>query len=201
MPSAPVGIGGHSEAVDSPAATIISTLMADDTRPVVFNAATNTLVDFLRPSETPAEALVRLAEYGTCLTILPFEQAWQRHEAAAKTEPLEITSAHWHDMLGVLPPVAWKNDHHGESFKLSERTTGSITAIYVQIDGRYFVFGDSIFTPHAACCQRVRNSPAFDGPSVSSLSDFGRETVFSPCLLRVKTESCQRASACKRRQL
>jgi hypothetical protein len=56
-------------------------------------------------------------------------------------------------MLGVLPPVGWRNDGPAESFKLSERTSGSITGIYVRIGDRYFTFKDGITLAHAECCE------------------------------------------------
>ena len=132
-----------------------------DTTPTVYNPDTHSVVDFVKSSETERDALARLAEYGPNLIVLPLAEAWQRHEDAAKTEPTEITEAHWHEMLNVLPPVAWTRDSNGESFKMSERTTGAITAIYVALNGRHFTFSDDIRMPHKECCARVFHSPAY----------------------------------------
>lgn len=58
-------------------------------------------------------------------------------------------------MLGVLPPVASKRDSGGESFKISELTAGTITAIFVRVHARYFEFSDTITLPHKECVARV----------------------------------------------
>ncbi len=120
------------------------------------------LIDTCLPGQDSAEAkLARHAtHYGTDLIILPFAEAWQRHETAAKSEPEEISSEQWHYALNVLPPVSW-HDGFGESFKISERTTGSITSIYVRLNDRHFTFSDDIRTPHDKCCKRVFHSPAY----------------------------------------
>lgn len=85
----------------------------------------------------------------------------QRYENQFKTEPKEITRETFTEMLGMLPPVSWHHDIHGESFKMSERQAGLITAIYVRLGERFFEFHDDIRTPHAECCKRVAQSPAF----------------------------------------
>jgi hypothetical protein len=87
------------------------------------------------------------------------------HDAASRTDPEEIALSTFDDMLGVLPPVGWRNDGPAESFKLSERTSGSITGIYVRVGDRYFTFKDSITLPHAECCERVRQSKIFHEPA------------------------------------
>lgn len=129
--------------------------------PVVFCTATGRIIDYVRKGEEPAAAIARLAEYGTSLTVLPVAIAWQRHQDAFKTEPVEISPADFDYALNVLPPVRWIKDGHGESFKMSERLTGAITAIYVQLSGRCFTFNDDIRTPHEECCERVRTSKAY----------------------------------------
>ncbi|MEQ1696164.1 MAG: hypothetical protein ABL901_10045 [Hyphomicrobiaceae bacterium] len=138
--------------------------MTADNRPCVFNTRTNSVIDYLHKGESNEAALVRLAEYGPDLVVLPIDDAWQRHEDAAKSPPVEITEERWHEMLNVLPPVAWHRTSDGESFKISERTTGLITAIFVQLNGRFFEFSDSIRTPHQECCKRVFESEAYNKP-------------------------------------
>jgi hypothetical protein len=54
----------------------------------------------------------------------------------------------------------------GESFKISERLSGVITAIYVSIGQRYFTFNDDIRLPHRECCQRVLASAAYAEPKL-----------------------------------
>jgi len=132
-----------------------------DTTPTVFCTRTQRLIDAVHPGETAATALSRLAAYGPDLTVLPLAEASARHEQAFKTEPTEITEAEWHAALNVLPPVAWRNTAAGESFKMSERTTGAVTAIYVRINARHFTFTDDIRLPHADCVARVLQSQAY----------------------------------------
>jgi hypothetical protein len=132
-----------------------------DTRPVAYCTATHRLIDFLRPDETEEAACVRLAAYSTSLAVLAFDDAWRRHENAARTEPILITEHAWHEALNVLPPVDWRNTACGESFKLAEHTTGAITAIYVRINDRHFMLRDDVRTPHAECCRRVAQSRAY----------------------------------------
>ena len=140
--------------------------MARDTTPTICCTRTNRLIDTCLPGQDgPEVKLARHREhYGSDLVILPFDDAWERHETAAKTEPAEITEDAWHYALNVLPPVGWRNDANGESFKMSERNTGAITCIYVRINDRHFSFADDIRTPHAECCRRVAHSKAFTNP-------------------------------------
>lgn len=133
----------------------------DGTTPTAYCPRTHRVIDFVKPGESNEAALSRLAEYGPDLVILPLDEAWARHEAAFKSEPVEIAEADWSYALNVLPPVRWTRDGFGESFKMSERLTGAVTAIYVQLNGRFFSFNDDIRTPHAECCRRVFYSPAY----------------------------------------
>ncbi|MCB1550277.1 MAG: DUF1419 domain-containing protein [Hyphomicrobiaceae bacterium] len=144
-------------------------MILTDSTPTVFCTRTHRLIDTIRLGETAQTALSRLEAYGPDLTILPFQEACERHEAAYKTEPMEISEAYWHEALNVLPPVAWHNTAAGESFKMSERTTGAVTAIYVRINARHFTLSDDIRTPHAECVSRVLQSKAYrDGPEADN---------------------------------
>lgn len=138
--------------------------MTSDTRPVVFCTATNRVIDLLRRGETPETAIQRLAEYGTALTVLPLDEAADRYEATFKSGPVEITEARFMEMLEVLPPHDWRNTGDAESFKLIERTAGSITGIYARVGRRYFHLSDSITTPHADIIARIRDSDASRSP-------------------------------------
>lgn len=136
--------------------------ITDDT-PTIYCTKSNRIIDTCLPGQDDADT--KLARhnltYGPDLIVVPFSEAWDRHEAAAKTEPEEITLDTWNYALNVLPPVSWKNDGGSESFKISERLTGAITAIYVRLGERYFTFNDDIRTPHAECCRRVFHSQAY----------------------------------------
>src|SRR5215831_3215259 len=69
-----------------------------------------------------------------------FDLIYQQAEEACKTEPIEITEAEFIRALGILPPVGWDGAKGVESFKMSERFYGMITAIYAHVGDRYFTF-------------------------------------------------------------
>lgn len=106
-----------------------------DTTPTIYCTRTHRIIDTCMPGQdSPEIKLTRhMANYGPDLVIVGFDDAYDRMQAAAKTEPVEITPDKWDYALGVLPPVAWKNSGGGESFKISERLVGAITAIYVRL--------------------------------------------------------------------
>jgi len=129
----------------------------------IFCTRTNRLIDTVLPGQpSAAEKLAKhMATYGPDLITLPFDEAYKRYEDGFKSAPEEITEDQWHEMLCVLPPMAWKHDSNGESFKMCEMTAGDITSIFVHLNGRYFTFADSARTPHAECCKRVVESAAY----------------------------------------
>ena len=128
----------------------------------VFCTATNRLIDFIPDNSDGSATIARFVpEYGSALIILPVVDAWQRHENSCKSEPVEITRDRFHEMLNILPPVAWNyNDPSFESFKMSERTTGSITAIFVRIHDRYFAFSNTCTLP-TACALHAFSKNSF----------------------------------------
>ena len=124
---------------------------------VVYCTASNRIIDLIRKSEHHADAIARLeGDYGAELVALPFEAAEARHEAAFKSEPIRITEVQWWEALEVLPPKHWHHTGASESFKSIEHLTGSITAIYVAVDGEYFTFNDTAALSHSDCVARVR---------------------------------------------
>lgn len=127
----------------------------------IFCPATNRIIDVIPAgSDGSAWFATHGDKYGTGLVVLDIDEAQKRYEDSFRSDPVEITEEKWHDMLGCLPPVAWKRDTSGESFKMSERMAGSITGIYVRLGNRYFQFYDSIRLPHAECLARVALSKA-----------------------------------------
>ena len=122
----------------------------------IFCTTTKRLIDFVPDGNDGADLIAKFTpEYGATLVVMSTDDAWQLFENNFKRPPVEISEHRWDEMLGVLPPVAWKTDPTGESFKISERTAGSITAIFVRIGDRYFEFSDSIGLPHRVCVNRV----------------------------------------------
>lgn len=124
-------------------------------RNAIFCRDTNRIIDTVPAgSDGTAWFAKHGTTYGRNLVVIPFDEAHKRYEESFKTEPVEITEAKWHEMLCVLPPVAWKRDPSGESFKMSERMAGSITGIYVRLGDRYFQFYDDIRLSHPECVAR-----------------------------------------------
>lgn len=71
-----------------------------------------------------------------------------------KSPPVEVTRERFGYMLEVLPPVSWTRRPGEETFKMSERTYGNVTAIFCRIGDRYFELADSIRTPHDEIVRR-----------------------------------------------
>lgn len=69
----------------------------------------------------------------------------------------EIDADLFEQQLEVLPPEDWQVDSFGESFKLAEHLSGSITHIYARVGRRYFAMTDDAATPHAEIMARVLN--------------------------------------------
>jgi hypothetical protein len=65
-----------------------------------------------------------------------------------RSPPQPISEERFREMLEVLPPQGWHSGDGAESFKLCERTSGSITAIFCRIGDRYFEMQDSFTLPH-----------------------------------------------------
>ena len=130
----------------------------------VFCTSTNRVIDFIPDDSDGAAAVIKFKpQYGDALIILPFDEAWSRYENQFKCEPVEITDERWHEMLGVLPPVAWKSDSNGESFKISERTAvraGDPLPLGTQETGGGVNF--AIFSRYAS---RVRRRRVAGGPT------------------------------------
>ena len=73
-----------------------------------------------------------------------------------RSKPVRITEERFCEMLDVLPPEGWIRRDGCESFKLCERTSGNITAIFARIGADYFEMQDSIFTKHDAIIAACR---------------------------------------------
>ena len=76
-----------------------------------------------------------------------FSEVVDQQDAYWITDPQEITEERWYEMLEVLPPVRWEAGDGYETFMLSERTSGNITAIFCRIGERRFEFQGSVFMP------------------------------------------------------
>lgn len=89
--------------------------------------------------------------------MISIDEAITRTDAAFRHPPTRVTRERYLQMLEVLPPVDWRGiGSTAESFKLSERTCGNITAIFCRIGESYWELQDDITLPHAEIVARVR---------------------------------------------
>ena len=88
-----------------------------------------------------------------------YVEASRQIEAAAvtkfKRDVTEIDQDKFWYALEVLPPVGWTTHRAVESFRMSERTWGTLTNIYARLGERYFVLTDDITLPAADIAARV----------------------------------------------
>lgn len=127
----------------------------------IFDPAKNQIIDVIPADSDGSAWFAKHGDaYGTGLVVLPAREAQRRYEDGFKSEPVSITPEQWEQALGCLPPVAWKRDGSGESFKMSERMAGCVTGIYVRIGERHFQFYDDIRLPHHECLARCVLSKA-----------------------------------------
>lgn len=90
-----------------------------------------------------------------------FQRVYEKVEASYRTRPIEITKAQFIYALEVLPPVGWRTARGVESFKISERYYGQMTAIYARVGRRYFTFRDTITLTAEKIADIIGNSNAF----------------------------------------
>ena len=79
-----------------------------------------------------------------------------RADDSYRTKPARCTQEAFWYALEVLPPEDWTRAGNAESFKMSERTSGSITRIYAQIGEECWTFEDSFTLTHAEIMQRIQ---------------------------------------------
>jgi hypothetical protein len=90
-----------------------------------------------------------------------FDAIHAQAEESSKSLPIEISEKDFLYGLSVLPPVGWKTARGVESFKISERLYGNVTAIYARVGERYFTFNDLITLPAEEIAERMISSAAF----------------------------------------
>jgi len=113
-----------------------------------------------------------------------FEVIHAQAEESSKTLPVEITEKEFLYALSVLPPVGWRTARGVESFKISERLYGNVTAIYARIGNRYFTFSDLITLTAEEIANRINDSAAFKREPMEfmTLEEFRalNQTFYSP---------------------
>jgi len=133
--------------------------------PVVLCTRTNRIIDFVQAYGSASSALSTLMpEYGPDLVVLDFHAAYKRYEDGFRSGPVAVSRERYWEMLEILPPVGFTNRGEEETFKMSERTAGNITAIFARIGDRHFEMADSLFMKHADIIAAVRGAEAFKTP-------------------------------------
>lgn len=92
--------------------------------------------------------------------ITTYLEATAQIEAGCKTEPRQIDVGDFDYGLNVLPPVQWVHRDDSESFKMSERTNGLVTAIYARVGNTYWKFEDICTMSHIEIIAKVRKAMA-----------------------------------------
>lgn len=95
------------------------------------------------------------AEYGADTIIMDLDAAHEAACARAVQEPREIDEERFMYLLEVLPPMRWERRHDCESFRMSEFTTGDVTAAVVRRGNRYFCWDDRISMKHDAIMAKL----------------------------------------------
>jgi Protein of unknown function (DUF1419) len=70
--------------------------------------------------------------------------------------PAEITEDRFDEMLNVLPPMKWRQEHGSESFMISEALTMDIRSIFCRIGDRCFEMADRQSLTHQEICDECR---------------------------------------------
>lgn len=93
-------------------------------------------------------------QYGK-LELISLDEAVNRVETRACTDPVEVEREEWDEALNVLPPLLWRNDGHTESFRCVEATVGTVHSTYVRVGNRYFAMQRPIREDHVDLVARV----------------------------------------------
>ena len=99
-----------------------------------------------------------------------FDVIYEQKINSYKSDPVEITEAEFIRALEILPPVGWTTAKGVESFKMSERLSGMITAIYARVGKRYFSFNDTITLKADEIADRIGSSDAFKRKPLKQIS-------------------------------
>lgn len=70
------------------------------------------------------------------------EKLFDDHEKSLITDPIEITSERFFDLLEVLPPARWGHTSSVEHFHIIERITGNLVTWCAKYQGKCFSFDD-----------------------------------------------------------
>lgn len=100
------------------------------------------VLDNVNPEATPEQVEARRSQlelnYGnehTDVLIGEADDIYQKYVDQFRTPLEQIDRERWEEMLNVLPPLKWRHKGTGQSFMLSEFTSGNITLICIKHKG------------------------------------------------------------------
>jgi len=132
--------------------------ITDDTM-VYYSARSANIIDLVCPDGLSAYSRETEAEVRECYpdaVRITLGEAVERKAKAFKHPASYTTAEVFNEMLNILPPLSWKRTVDGESFKMCEMTSGTVTQIYARIGDRYFTLADDVSTPHAEILRRCK---------------------------------------------
>lgn len=128
---------------------------------VFFSASLPGIIDFVMEngrSHITGEDLAAIRSRYPDAEIIAFDEAVRQRDDIFKEEPIRISKEKFIEMLEVLPPLHWRSSGNSESFKLSEFTCGSITAICCRIGDEYWQLKDHYSLSHEIIVDRCRRA-------------------------------------------
>mgnify|MGYP001439522548 CR=1 FL=1 len=132
---------------------------------VFYSESENCIIDTCQDSIPPRSdinnnTLEEIRQSSPDAQYMKFERACQMMDEKNKLPVSEITEENFWNMLKIIPPMDWKQSNDHESFKMSERYSGTITNIYARIKNRYFTLQDSEFLKHDEIIKRCEQYKA-----------------------------------------
>jgi hypothetical protein len=90
--------------------------------------------------------------------MIDYKEAVEQIENRCKTEPRQINAEDYYYALEVFPLEQRTSGGDFETFKMSQRTNGRVTAIYARIGNSYWMFQDVYSLNHLEIIARVRTA-------------------------------------------
>ena len=111
---------------------------------VFFQRSSNSIIDTCTNENPPRsyiqyETLEEINKRYPGTEYIKFEAAIKIKDDANRKPVSEITKKLFWEMLEVLPPVKWTQSGNSESFKMSERWSGCITAFMHELMNNIFI--------------------------------------------------------------
>lgn len=107
-------------------------------------------------SEQQGKTLSEIQERHPTALIVDYQVAVEQIESGCKTDPRRIDIEDFEYALNSLPPQQWQGGAEYETFKMSERTNGRVTAVYARIGSSYWMFRDVHTISHVEIVMKIK---------------------------------------------